>query len=117
MVKFYEKEEQYKAALALEEKLGKEAKALYEPEEVEKRYFITVDYLNKGRRGLFCNREGKSFSKETPHTFEEMLEYLGDFYILLSPKSEPFSKNDLKRFTKWIPLAEYRNQYGIAVEQ
>lgn len=84
--------------------------------EPEKKYFLTVDRCNQGRRGLFCDRTGASFIKDTPHTDEEMHEILGLFHIVLNPKSELFTENDLKRFTKWIPLAEYHYGYGIAVE-
>jgi hypothetical protein len=82
----------------------------------KKRYFITVDRCNTGKRGLLCNRDGESFSKETPHTEEEMNKYLGAFFIILNPKSEPFTETELRKFNKWKPLAEYQNHYGIATE-
>ena len=82
----------------------------------DKKFFITVDRCNQGRRGLFTDRQGRGFIKDTPHTTEEMQETLGLFTIVLNPKSEPFTEDDLKRYTKWIPLAEYKREYGIAVE-
>ena len=86
------------------------------PESIEKKYFLTVDRCNQGRRGLFTDRQGHGFIKDTPHTDEEMHDILDLFYIVLNPKSEPFTENDLKKFNKWIPLAEYKREYGIAVK-
>lgn len=82
----------------------------------EEKYFVTVDRCGQGKRGIFCDRNGNGFFKEAPHTMEEMIEILGPFFLVLNPKSELFTENDLKKFTKWIPLAEYKNQYGISVE-
>ena len=78
------------------------------------RYFLTVDWCGKGRRGIFSGREGGAFGQEIRHTEEEMEEILGCFSIVLSPQSLPFSEEELKGYNKWVPLAEYSNQYGIA---
>lgn len=83
--------------------------------DLEEKYFITVDWCDKGKRGIFCNREGTGFSKETQHTEKEMIEILGPFFLVLNPKSELLTEYELKKFTKWIPLAEYKKQYGIAL--
>jgi len=80
-----------------------------------KHYFITVDWCNKGKRGIFSNRAGTGYWQEQPHTYEEMYEILGHFAIILNPKSEPFTEEELKETRKWIPLAEYKDQFGIAV--
>jgi len=81
----------------------------------EKKYFVTVDWCDKGKRGIFCDRQGHGFLKETQHTMEEMNEILGAFSVILNPKSEPFTEDEIKRFTKWKSLAEYEHHYGIAV--
>lgn len=82
----------------------------------EEKYFVTVDRCNQGKRGIFCDRKGGSFIKETPHTAKEMNDILGPFFLVLNPKSEMFTEDDFKKFTKWIPLAEYKNNYGIAIK-
>lgn len=82
----------------------------------EKRYFITVEYCNNGKRGILCDKQGDAFPKDTPHTIEEMNKYLGVFFVILNPKSEPFTETELKKFNKWRPLAEYEHHYGIATE-
>jgi len=81
----------------------------------EQKYFLTVDWCNKGDRGVFCDREGRPFSKDNPHTLEEMEKILGVFALILSPMSQMFDETELKKFSKWRPLAEYTNQYGIAL--
>jgi len=77
---------------------------------------MTVEWCNSGKRGVFCDTYGKPFSQEQPHTDNEMREILGHFWMILSPKSEPFSQSELKRFNQFRPLPEYTNQYGIALK-
>lgn len=79
-----------------------------------KRWFLTVDRCNTGRRGIFCSRDGEPFPKDTQHTEDEMREVLGIFWLVLDPKSHEFSEEDLKRYSRFQPLGEYTNQYGIA---
>jgi hypothetical protein len=79
-----------------------------------KRWFVTVDWCNKGKRGVFCNTQGQSFSKETQHTEDEMWEILDAFSMILSPQSIELSLDELKEYHLFTPLAEYSNQYGIA---
>jgi hypothetical protein len=79
-------------------------------------YFITVEWCNNGVRGIFCSKTGTGYWKSCEHTEEEMNEVLMPFGIILSPKSEPFTQAQLAKMTKWIPLAEYSHQYGIAWE-
>ena len=78
-----------------------------------KRWFLTVDWCNKGKRGIFANKNGNSFSKETQHTEEEMWNILDAFAIILSPQSIELSEDELKEYRKFYPLAEYTNEYGI----
>ena len=78
-----------------------------------KRWFLTVDWCNKGKRGIFANKNGNSFSKETKHTEEEMWNILDAFAIILSPQSIELSEDELKEYRKFYPLAEYTNEYGI----
>ena len=79
-------------------------------------YFLTVDWCNKGDRGIFCTLEGETFRKESPHTEDEMAEILGPFRLVLAPETKQFSEESLAEFNKWRPLAEYSNQYGIALK-
>jgi len=78
-------------------------------------YFLTVDWCDKGPRGIFCSRDGKPFREDgKPHTEQEMHKILDLFWLVLSPKSEKFTYAELSEFTYWRPLAEFSNQYGIA---
>ncbi len=84
---------------------------------MNKRYFITVDWCNKGKRGLFSDAKGNTFGKdEAPHTEDEMFDVLGIFDMILNPQSIEFDEESLKQYKTWIPLAEYSNQYGIALK-
>jgi len=77
---------------------------------------VTVDWCNKGNRGIFCSKNGASFSKETQHTEDEMWEILDAFSMILNPQSVELSEDDLKEYHRWYPLAEYSDQYGICVK-
>ena len=79
-----------------------------------KRWFLTVDWCNKGNRGVFCNNKGQSFSKETQHSDEEMYEILGAFALILAPQSIEMDETELSKYHLYTPLAEYSHQYGIA---
>ena len=80
-----------------------------------KRYFITVDWCERGERGIFCARDGTAFGKDTQHTQEEMDEYLGAFTLILAPKSELFSEKEVHAYNRFVPLAEYRGRFGISL--
>lgn len=81
----------------------------------ESAYFLTVDWCKKERRGIFCDNGGKCFRREDEgHTELEMQEILGPFWLILSPKSELFSEEEIAEFVWWTPLAEYCNGFGIA---
>jgi hypothetical protein len=82
------------------------------------RYFLTVEWCNSGKRGVFCSAAGNPFAEDdSPHTDEEMQDILGPFWMILSPKSELITKDDLTAYTLFRPLAEYSNAYGIALRE
>ncbi len=84
----------------------------------EKSYFLTVERCNDGCRGVFCNKHGSSFRQEDrPHTQDEMYDVLGVFSIVLAPESLPLTEEELSKFTYFRPLAEYTNEYGVALEE
>lgn len=83
---------------------------------MEQAYFLTVDWCNQGKRGIFCNFDGQCFRKDEAHTEDEMFDILGAFDLVLAPKSELYTIEQVKKFTRWVPLAEYSNQFGIALE-
>lgn len=82
----------------------------------EVRYFLTVDWCNQGQRGIFADIEGNAFSKETPHTREEMFEILGAFFLVLEPQSLPLTAAELAEYTKGYPLGEYSDQYVVVLK-
>jgi len=82
-----------------------------------KRYFLTVDWCGKGKRGIFSDSKGNAFGKDTEHTAAEMLKILDCFSLILSPQSLPFSEEEIGEYTKWYPLAEYSNQYGYVLKE
>jgi len=80
-------------------------------------YFLTVDWCKKGQRGIFCDTKGNGFRKnDAAHTEDEMSAILGAFSLILAPKSELFTVEQVARFTRWIPLAEYACQFGVALD-
>lgn len=81
------------------------------------RYFLTVDWCNQGKRGIFCDKDGSSFCKDgLPHTEEEMWTVLGPFALILSPCSQAFAEGEVAEFTRFKPLAEYKGEYGVALK-
>ena len=86
---------------------------------MEKRYFVTLEPRRYGR-GIFTNREGIGFSRseeEGPHSEDEMYEILGLFYLVLSPRSELFSEEEVKQYRWFQSLAEYSYQYGVVLKE
>ncbi len=81
-----------------------------------KRWFLTVEWCNNGKRGIFANKKGGAFSKETQHTYDEMWEILDAFLMILNPQSIELSEVELKEYKRFVPLAEYSNQYGIVLK-
>jgi hypothetical protein len=81
-------------------------------------YFITVEWCSDEHRGIFCSRDGACFHKHgEPHTQEEMDNCLGLFTLILNPRSEPFTEEEVAEYTCFRPLAEYSNRYGIALKR
>jgi len=82
------------------------------------KYFLTVDWCNQGKRGIFCDELGRAFpSDDKPHAEHEMFEILGMFCMVLSPKSEPMTAKTVKKYTVFRPLGEYKSHYGIAMRK
>jgi len=82
------------------------------------RYYLTVDRLNEGHRGIFRDSEGKAFWKDNePHTDDEMYKIVGHFEYILSPMSIAYTEEQLKQFTRWVPLAEYSNRFGVSLKE
>ena len=79
-----------------------------------KRWYLTVDRCSQGKRGIFCNANGNSFSQDSQHTPDKIWEILDAFSWILSPQSLELSEDELKEYHLFTPLAEYSNQYGIA---
>jgi len=81
-------------------------------------YFLTVKWCGKGPRGIFCSRGGTGFRKDSEsHTAEEMWDILGPFFMILSPKSQVFTEEEVAEFTYYRPLGEYSGEYGIALKE
>lgn len=81
------------------------------------KYFLTVDWCNKGKRGIFCSKDGGAFPKERPHTEGEIWDILDCFSMVLSPQSLKFSEEELKAYNKWYPLGEFSGVYGYATKR
>jgi len=82
---------------------------------MSEKYFLTVDWCNEGKRGIFCSRSGDTYWKEdSPHTADEMWDVLGCFDLVLSPQSVPLTESELKEYRRWTPLEEYSGAYGVA---
>lgn len=80
-----------------------------------KRYFLTVDWCNNGNRGIFCDKNGNAFPKDEPHNEDDLWRILDCFQFVLSPQSVEMSEEELKKYTRWYPLGEFSNQYGVAL--
>lgn len=86
---------------------------------MEKRYFVTLE-PNRYGRGIFTNREGIGFSRseaEGPHSEAEMFDILGLFYLVLAPRSELFTEEEVKEHRWFQTLAEYSYQYGLVLKE
>lgn len=80
-------------------------------------YFLTVDWCNKGKRGIFTDATGKGYWLDRPYTKEEMCEILGPFWLILAPECRPFTAEEMSQYNTWYPLEEYSNQFGIVVAE
>jgi hypothetical protein len=85
--------------------------------EIEKAFILTVDWCNEGKRGIFCSNTGQAFLKETQHTEDNFWEILDCFSVILNPQSTEMTKEEIKQYKQWIPLTEFSNQYGIALQK
>lgn len=86
---------------------------------MENRYFITLEPTRYGR-GIFTNREGIGFSRSEekgPHSEAEMYEILGLFYLVLAPRSELLSEEEVKQYRWFQSLPEYSYQYGVVLKE
>lgn len=81
-----------------------------------KRYFLTVDWCNKGKRGIFCSKDGNAFSQQEPFTEARIWEILDCFSMVLSPQGVELDEEELMAYNKWYPLGEFSNEYGFAVK-
>jgi len=79
-----------------------------------RRHFMTVDWLRGGRRGIFCDRQGRGHFSDGPLTLAEMRDFLGPFWVILDPVSEPMTVAEAEEHRFWTPLVEYSHVYGIA---
>ena len=80
----------------------------------EKRWFVTIDWCNHDRRGIFCDRRGRASSRETEYNHKEMQDMLGPFWLILNPISIQLTADELATYKFWRPLAEYSDEFGIA---
>ena len=81
------------------------------------RYFLTVEWCNDGQRGIFCSASGSAFPKEgESHKLTEMHEILGPFWMILDPRSDLLSEDQVAEYTRFRPLGEYSHAYGIALK-
>lgn len=88
------------------------------PDEAPTMYFMTVEWCSDKHRGVFCSKDGTPFRKDgEPHTNEEMDAMLGPFWLILGAKSQPFTQEEITEYTYFRPLAEYKDQYGIALRK
>lgn len=83
----------------------------------DRAYFLTVDWCDQGKRGVFCRSDGIAFRKDDePHTLEEMMNILNVFSIVLAPQSKLLTADELAEHTVFHPLSEFSYQYGYAVK-
>ena len=83
---------------------------------METRWFLTIDWCNKGQRGIFCDNKGKPYSHTQQHTKKQMRDILGPFWLVLNPISLPLTEREVAtEVNTWYPLEEYSNAFGYAV--
>lgn len=83
-----------------------------------KLWFLTVDWCEQGRRGIFCSKTGKAFSRVVqPLSEDEAYTILGPFVLILAPKWELLTPEQMAQRNQWRPLGEFRGEYGIARQE
>lgn len=81
-------------------------------------WFLTVDWCYQGKRGIFSSKTGKAFSRPIqPLGEDEAYTILGPFALILAPKWELLTPEEVARHSQWRPLAEYRGEYGYACKE
>lgn len=80
---------------------------------MDERYFMTVDWCDQERRGIFCDDKGRGLSSDEPLMKEEMRKFLGPFWMFLEPVSEQMTVEEVSKYRTWTPLDEYSGVYGI----
>ncbi len=100
-----------------EREAAKKAVSEYRKEDKVKRWFLTVDWCNKGNRGIFCSKNGNAFPKDSPHTENDFWDTLDCFGVILNPESTELSEDELKQYSRFVPLSEFSNQYGVALKK
>ena len=84
----------------------------------QQHFFLTVDWCNKGHRGIFCDARGKGhWLPDRPYTKAEMCEILGPFWLILDPECTAFTEAEMAKYTTWYPLDEYSGQFGIVMAE
>ena len=81
----------------------------------KKKWYITVNMHGNGR-GLFSTRFGKCCVQDMIHTTKQINDVMGAFALIFIPMSEEFSEEEIEKHTKWFPLPEFNNQWGVAVK-
>ena len=86
-------------------------------EDKVKMWFLTVDWCDQNKRGIFCKlSDGTAFAKDDePHTEDEIWDILDCFSLVLSPKSIEFTEEEVSQHNEAYPLAEFSNVYGYAI--
>lgn len=78
------------------------------------RWFVTADFLNRGIRGVFCNRDGEPAVSDVQHTEAGIQEAFGPFWVLMNGESTEMEPEALAEYTVFVPLEEYKNMWGLA---
>jgi hypothetical protein len=84
------------------------------------KYYITVSRCN-GPRGplVSIDYDNNTMTPYGTSLFEHSLDFmcgvLGLFSLVLDPKSEQLSDEEVETLTSCQPLAEYHGQFGIAL--
>lgn len=90
----------------------------WEGEGMPKLWFLTVDWCNQGKRGIFCSKTGKAFSRVVqPLGEDEAHTILGPFALILAPRWELLTPAQVAQHNQWRPLGEFRGEYGYACQE